>query len=440
VSSTRVTASERVRSEIDALFCDRDRELGAILEEVARLSVRLVLQAALEAEVGEFLGRDRYGRGERVRPGHRNGYQPVTVKTTAGAVTLERPKLRGTLEVFASRLLGRRVTRTNALESLVISGWVRGLSDRDVAAALREALGADATVSRSTVSRICEQIKDEFDAWRARDLSELELDYLFVDASHFKMHDGARSEPVLVAYGISVEGNPVFVHLDGVSAESTDACVGFLESIVARGLSTPPVLVVSDGAPGLCAALDQVFPHARRQRCLIHRARNVLAKVSAIDHDAVRADFWQIFDLPDDIAPGDAAVTAATRRADTFASTWRGAYPRAVDCLLDGFELLAAHLHHPRSHWPRIRHTNLIERTFGETRRRTKVIGRLPGERTALPLLWAVLDRAAAGWRGITYTPADVRAMQTIRRHLEPAIDHDNRAQPPPERDVTAAA
>jgi len=280
VSSTRVTASERVRSEIDALFCDRDRELGAILEEVARLSVRLVLQAALEAEVGEFLGRDRYGRGERVRPGHRNGYQPVTVKTTAGAVTLERPKLRGTLEVFASRLLGRRVTRTNALESLVISGWVRGLSDRDVAAALREALGADATVSRSTVSRVCEQIKDEFDAWRARDLSELELDYLFVDASHFKMHDGARSEPVLVAYGISVEGNPVFVHLDGVSAESTDACVGFLESIVARGLSTPPVLVVSDGAPGLCAALDQVFPHARRQRCLIHRARNVLAWAS----------------------------------------------------------------------------------------------------------------------------------------------------------------
>ena len=97
------------------------------------------------------------------------------------------------------------------------------------------------------------------------------MDYLFIDASHFKMHDGARSEPVLLAYGITTAGNPVFVHLDGVSAESTDACVGFCESMLARGLRTGPVLVISDGAPGLCAALDQVFPHARRQRCLIHR-------------------------------------------------------------------------------------------------------------------------------------------------------------------------
>jgi putative transposase len=153
------------------------------LEEVARLSVRLVMQSALEAEVTEFLGRDRYARGERARPGMRNGYSDTTVKTTAGAVELKRPKVRGTLETFSSRLLGKHVTRTNALESLVISGWVRGLSDRDVEAALREALGPEATVSKSTVSRICEQIKDEFATWRTRDLSEVSIDYLFVDAS-----------------------------------------------------------------------------------------------------------------------------------------------------------------------------------------------------------------------------------------------------------------
>lgn len=302
MSSPRLTATERVRSEIDALFADPERELGEILETVAQLSVRLVFQAALEAEVTEFLGRDRYVRGDRAREGHRNGYAPTTIKTTAGPVTLARPKVRGTLEKFSSRLLGKHVTRTNALESLVISGWVRGLSDRDIESALREALGPDATVSKSTVSRICEQIKDEFDAWRARDLSAVELDYLFVDASHFKMHDGARSEPVLVAYGITTEGNPVFLHLDGVSAESTDACVAFLEDMVARGLSSP-VLTISDGAPGLCAALDQVFPRARRQRCLIHRARNTIVKVAEIDQDAVRGDFWEIFDI-DDHAPG----------------------------------------------------------------------------------------------------------------------------------------
>lgn len=440
MSGKRVTASERIRTEIDALFADHDRELGQVLEDVARLSVRLVMQAALEAEVSEFLGRDRYARGERVRAGHRNGYQPVTVKTTAGEVELYRPKLRNTLERFSSRLLGKHVTRTNALESLVISGWVRGLSDRDITAALAEALGPDATVSRSTVSRICEQIKHEFDAWRTRDLSGVELDYLFVDASHFRMHDGARSEPVLVAYGITCEGNPVFVHLDGVSAESTHACVDFLESIVARGLKVPPVLTISDGAPGLCAALDLVFPDARRQRCLIHRSRNVLAKVSEVDQDAVKADFWEIFDIDDDIEPGDDAVAEATRRAETFASTWGGDYPRAVECLLDGFDLLVAHLHYPRAHWSRIRHTNLIERTFGETRRRVKVIGRLPGERSALSLVWAVLDRAAAGWRGITYTPADVRQLQMIRRDLGLTPRKEHRPEPDPAGDVTAAA
>lgn len=435
----RVTATEKVRSEIDALFADPDRELGEILEHVATLSVRLVFQAALEGEVTEFLGRDRYARGDRARQGHRNGYRDITIKTTAGRVELARPKVRNTLEKFSSRLLGRKVTRTNALESLVISGWVRGLSDRDITAALAETLGPEATVSKSTVSRICEAIKDEFAAWRTRDLSEVELDYLFVDASHFKIHDGARSEPVLVAYGITTTGNPIFLHLDGVSAESTDACVGFLQDMVARGLACP-VLTISDGAPGLCSALDQVFAQARRQRCLIHRARNCVSKVSEVDQPAVRADFWEIFDIDHDIAPGDAALAEARRRAETFASTWGPAYPGAVACVTSDFDQLVAHLHYPRAHWGRIRHTNLIERTFGETRRRVKVIGRLPGERSALSLLWAVLDRAAAGWRGITYTPADVRLLQMIRRDLGLTQPRKDRLEPHPTGDVTAAA
>lgn len=193
------TPAERIRGEIDALFADRDREVGEVVEEVARLGARLVWQAALEAEVTEFLGRDRYARAERAREGRRNGYQATSVKTTAGQVELARPKVRGTLEGFSSRLLGRGVTKTNALASLVISGWVRGLSDRDIQAGLVEALGEEARVSKSTVSRIGEQITHEFAQWHQRDLCAVELDYLLVDASHFKMHDGARSEPVLVA-------------------------------------------------------------------------------------------------------------------------------------------------------------------------------------------------------------------------------------------------
>ena len=169
----------------------------------------------MEAEVDAFLGRVRYQRRTEEHPaGVRNGWQPPTaVKTTMGPVELQRPKLRATDQAFCSRLFGAGVTRTNALESLVISGWVRGLSDRDIEAALAEVLGAEAALSRSTVSRICQRIKDEFEAWRTRDLSGLRLDYLFLDASHFKMHPGAPAEPVLAAWGIDVDGKPVFVGL-----------------------------------------------------------------------------------------------------------------------------------------------------------------------------------------------------------------------------------
>jgi putative transposase len=113
----------------------------------------------VEAEVSVFLGRDRYQRDPDARPGYRNGHQPVTVKTTAGPVTLERPKLRGTELAFASRLVGKHVTRTSALEALAISGYVGSLSTRDVEAALAEALGPKAALSRSTVSRVCEAIR-----------------------------------------------------------------------------------------------------------------------------------------------------------------------------------------------------------------------------------------------------------------------------------------
>jgi Transposase, Mutator family len=266
----RLSPVDRVRAQIEELFAS-EQPLAEILEQVARLSIRLVLQSAVEAEVSVFLGRDRYQRDPDARPGYRNGHQPVTVKTTAGPVTLERPKLRGTEVAFASRLLGKHVTRTNALEALVIAGYVRGLSTRDVEAALAEALGPEAALSKSTVSRICEAIKDEFDTWRTRSLAEVELEYLYLDASHFRMHPGARAEPVLCAWGITTDGKPVLLALDGANAESTDACLGFLRDLVARDLR-PPLLVITDGAPGLLGAVEQVFPDSLRQRCLVHRA------------------------------------------------------------------------------------------------------------------------------------------------------------------------
>jgi putative transposase len=267
----RVSPVERVRAEIDELFAS-EQELGQVLEQVARLSVRLVMQAALEAEVTEFLGRDRYVRGERDRAGYRNGHAELQVKTTAGPVVLQRPKVRGTDQPFASRLLGKGVSRTNALEALVLSGFVRGLSVRDVEAALAEALGPEAALSKSTVSRICEVIKTEFDAWKHRDLTGVELEYLYLDGSHFRMHPQARAEPVLCAWGITTQGAPLLVGLAPASDEGHDPWAGFLGELVARGLR-PPLLVITDGAPGLIGAVEIGFPNSLRQRCLIHRTR-----------------------------------------------------------------------------------------------------------------------------------------------------------------------
>jgi putative transposase len=438
--STRVSPTERVRAEIDELFAS-NRDLGDVLEDVARLGVRLLMQAALEAEVTEFLGRDRYVRGERARKGSRNGYGPTTLKTTAGPVTLMRPKLRGTDEQFASRLLGVGVTRTNALESLVVAGFVRGLSVRDVEASLAEALGSEATLSKSTVSRVCEAIKDECDAWGARDLGGVELDYLYLDGSHFKFHKGAAAEPLLAAWGITTDGRPHFVGLAPGAAESYDAWHDFLSDLVARGLGAP-LLVVSDGAPGLIGAAEAVFPRSLRQRCAIHRARNVLAKVPKAAQAEVKAAYWQLFDVCG-VEPGHDAVTEARRRIEVMVARYEREYPAAMRCLAADVESLTVFLRFPREHWHRIRHSNFIERTFGESRRRVKVIGRLPGERTCLSLVWAVLDRASRGWRGMEHAPATTRLLADLRHQLmDPPVSIAPRSQAEevvPEADTAVA-
>ena len=416
----RVSPTDRVRGDIDELFAS-GRPLPEILEDVARLGAQLLMQAALEAEITEFLGRDRYQRAAAcadARPGSRNGYREVTVKTTAGPVHLSRPKLRGTTEAFASRLFGSHVTKTNALETLVIASFVRGLSVRDVEAALAEALGDQAAISKSTVSAICGQIKDEYQAWARCGLDGITLDYLYLDASFFRMHPGSPAEPVLAAWGITTGGKPAFIGLAPGAGESADAWHDFLTDLKDRGLASP-LLVISDGAPGLIAAIEQAFPRALRQRCLIHRARNVLAKVPAGMQAEVKDAYWAAFDTEDlKTPPGPRLVELIGNRITEMAARYSPTYPAAMKCLLADRDGLTAYLRFPAEHHHRIRHSNFIERTFGETRRRTKVIGRLPGETSCLTLLWAVLDRASRGWRGLTMTSDGLRLLQDLRRSL----------------------
>jgi putative transposase len=414
--AVRVSPTETIRAQIHELFSSGN-ELLSVVEQVARLSVRLTFQSVIEEIICEELGRDRYQRRTAdSSDGFRNGWQqPRTLKTSLGPVQLQRPKLRHAHAALCDQLFGQGVTRTNALETLVISCWVRGLSDRDVEAMLAEVFGEQATVSRSTVSRICQRLRTEFDTWKRRDLTGVRIDYLYLDGSFFKMHPKAKAEPVLVAWGIDVDGKPVFCGLAPGAAESTDAWRWLLEDLKDRGLGAP-LLVISDGGKGLCAAIECSFAASLHQRCLVHVCRNLIAKVPAHGQDQVKRDYWAIFDQIQ--AEGEAAVAEARRRAKRFIAKWTPLYPAAVACVADNLDALVAHLRFPTEHRKRIRHSNLIERTFGETRRRVKVIGRLPGEQSCLSLVWAVLDRASKGWRGLTMTPRALRRLQDLRREL----------------------
>jgi transposase-like protein len=380
----------------------------------------LILQQALEAETELFLGRARYERAQEP-VAYRNGYESRTVRTTSGPIELERPRLRGASELgFASAVLGRKVTRTHALEALVVLSFLRGLSVRDVEALLEEALG-EAVVSKSTVSRICEQTRERYLAWCERGLAEHELVYCFLDAIYLKLRpDDEPAEGVLCAWGMTLEGQKVLLGLQLGSRESYEDWLDFARDLTARGMRCP-ALVVADGAPGLWKAVAEAWPQALGQRCTVHKLRNLLAKLPERLQREVKGRYWAAFE--------QRTPAAAKRQLAALAADYRAAYPSFARSLEEDLDALVVHLRFPYEHRKRTRSTNLLERTFVEVRRRTKVIGRFPGETSALSLLWAVLELASRGWRGVTMTPSAVAQIERLRRTLAAG-------EPPPETDV----
>lgn len=287
-----------------------------------------------------------------------------------------------------------------------------------------EAALSKSAVSKSTVSTVCQAIRDELEAWSARRLDDIVLDYLFLDASMFKMHAGSRAEPVLAAWGITRDGTPVFVALEAGGAESTDAWTDFLDGLKKRGLGDP-LLIISDGAAGLINAIETAFPRSLRQKCLIHRARNVLAKVPADAHHEVRDAYWAIFAVDELIAqgtqPGPKLVAAVQRRIDAFADQYARAFPSAVKCLLtDREQLPALPRRAPQAHPPLQLHRTHLRRDPPprESDRPAARGDQLPvprpgGARPRLPRPARVhhdTDRAAAAARP---TPATVRPTHT---------------------------
>jgi putative transposase len=405
----RVPPSVRMKEEVEALLQGHGTEPAvgeAPMDSFVRGTARYMLQVAIEAEATAFLGRGHYRRGDRARVGWRNGYEPKAVQTEAGLLNFAVPQLRETEEPFRPQLPERLATRTPDLEALVRGMYVRGLSTQDIGALYGEVFG-DTRLSKSTVSRITQQLTQDFETWRRRDLSELSVVYLFLDGQYHAARQGTdEKEGVLTAYALLEDGTPVLLHLDVGPRESYDAWLSFLQEMVARGLRMP-LLVIMDGAPGLVKAVKRMWPHAYRQRCQVHRMRNVLAKVPRLMQATMKKLVQQVF-----LAP---TYAKARQRGRDLIAKFKDRYPAAMECLERDLEECLTYLRFPEEHQRRLRTTNRIERLNGETRRRTKVIPRFPTERSCLSLLYASLITASKHWRGIPMTAANLRQLQALR-------------------------
>jgi transposase-like protein len=260
------------------------------------------------------------------------------------------------------------------------------------------------------VSQITEVLWDEYEAFAERDLSGFEVEYLFLDAVYESLRQqGGGKEGILSAWAICADGRKVMLHLALGNKESHPNWLEFLRDMVKRGLQTP-VLVTTDGAPGLLRAVEEAFPNSLRQRCLAHKTRNVTDKVPnnvrAEIKNAVRAAYY---------APNR---EVANMIAADVLKAYQSNYPASMRSFQDDWEASIAYLRCPAIHHKRIRTTNLLERSFLEERRRTRTIPRFFTERSCLKLVFATLWRASQRWQGVRMTEIECQQLKLLRRQL----------------------
>lgn len=414
----KVLASEATRKRLEQVFSGESIDPGRIVRE----ATRLMIEQALEAEVEQAIGRPYYAHGKGVDGDGprvlRNGVRRGRIDSAEGVIEFDAPQLRG-LSGWTSEVRSALAGKSEELTRLAVEMYARGLSMRDIEAAFTDEAGR-CVLTRSAASVVCERLWGEYQAFAQRDLGDLDVVYLFLDGVAERLHLGQPREAVLAAWGIDLKGGKHLLALLPGLKESTDACIDFLRDLKARGLRDP-VLVVTDGAPGAIAAVEQIFPASLRQRCLAHKIRNLEAKVPA--------ERWREF------GPGARAVYQASSPAlarlarEEFVKTWSKELPSATACFEDDFEACIAHLRLPIGHRRAIRTTNLLERMFGEERRRTKVIPHAFGEKAVMKLMFAALMRARQGWRNVIVTSFEVKQINALRDHLR--NEFEQRHAPP---------
>jgi len=375
-------------------------EIGMNLDDLVRRGARQVIQQAIEAELAQLL--EQY---ENVKTLHgrqavvRNGYLPEReVLTGAGPVAVKVPKVRdrsGTGVKFNSSIVPPYVRKSPRVSAALPWLYLKGISTGDMSEALEVLLGEDAKgLSSNVVCRLKAHWADEQQQWSRRDLSTARYVYWWADG----IHTGLRSEQsegqcLLVIVGVTPDGRKERVAIADGFRESKDSWREVLLDLKARGLQAGPLLATGDGAMGFWAALEEVFPTTRAQRCWFHKMGNVLNALPSSLQGKAKAGLQAIW---------MAATRAEAQTAFAqFVATYQAKYPKAVEKLAKDRDSLLAFYDFPAEHWQHVRTTNPIESTFATVRHRTTRTRNCVSRPTFLGLAFKLIEEAEKTWQKI---------------------------------------
>jgi len=375
---------------------------GSLLDEVVRDGARAMLAAALQAEVAAYVEAfvdqfDEAGRRLVVRNGH---HAPREVMTAAGAIPVRAPRVNdkridavtGERKRFASAILPAWARKSPKVAEVLPLLYLHGLSSGDFGPALEQFLGSGAGLSAATITRLTAQWQDEAAAFNKRSLAGTDYVYCWVDGIHLKVRLEQDKVCLLVIIGVRADGTKELVALDDGHRESTESWADLLRSCKRRGMRAP-VLAVGDGALGFWAAVREVFPQTREQRCWFHKIANVLNALPKSAQPGAKAALAEIWNAED--------REHAEQAARAFAADYGTKWPKAAAKIIDDLDVLVEFYDYPAEHWIHLRTTNPIESTFATVRLRQRVT-KGPGSRAAgVAMAFKLIESAQARWRAV---------------------------------------
>jgi transposase-like protein len=363
------------------------------LEPFVRAKVQELIQQLLEQEITEHLGRQRYERRSDDESGYRNGYgKPRKLAMQGGTITVRRPRLRELDDDFVSRVLPLFARHTREVGVMLPELYLHGLALGDFELAIRGLLGDAAPLSPSSIDRLRSSWQREFDAWRARRLDERELVYVWADGIYVKAGLEKEKAALLVIVGAMKDGTKEVLSVTPGFRESTESWLQVLRDLRDRGLR-PPKLVVADGAAGIWAAVDQVWPEAEAQRCWNHKMVNVLDRLPKPVQREAKKLLGSI--------PVAATKAQALKLREAFRDRFSARYPDAVTTLERDWDRMVTFYDYPMEHWKHLRTTNVVESPFATVRLRTDAAKRYQKTANATAMIWKLLMVAEQRFRGL---------------------------------------